>query len=157
MASYIEHVLASGENIIHTGSISLWSQIRNLALGLVLVVLSVGLSLRTSLPHNVWLVLFGLGLVFWVVAWLRCKSTELAITNKRVIAKFGLISRRTLEINLAKVESIQVEQGVLGRILSFGSLVIAGVGESQKPILFIADPLSFRRKFVEAQEALKAR
>ena len=54
------------------------------------------------------------------------KTTEIAITNKRIIAKFGFISRRTIEINLQKIESIQVDQNVLGRLLDYGTIVIAG-------------------------------
>lgn len=136
MASYIEGALTQGEHIVHIGRISLWSQAGTLALGLLL------------LP------LFGVGLIFWIVAWIRSRSTELAITNKRVIAKFGFVSRRTVEINLAKVESIQVDQSVIGRILDFGSLVIAGAGDAHAPIPHIADPMSFRQKFMEAQEQL---
>jgi uncharacterized membrane protein YdbT with pleckstrin-like domain len=78
------------------------------------------------------------------------------VTNKRVIAKFGFISRRTVEIKLSKVESMQVEQGILGRIFNFGSLVVAGAGTPQAPIPGISDPLAFRTKFMETQENVEA-
>ena len=134
MTSYIEGALIKDEKVLYLGHISLWSLTPLILLGLVL------------LP------LFGAGLIAWLVAWIRYKSTELAITNKRVIAKFGFISRQTVEININKVESIQVHQGVAGRIFNYGSLVIAGAGESQAPILGISDPLGFRRAFMEAQD-----
>ncbi|WP_417066759.1 PH domain-containing protein [Niveibacterium terrae] len=155
MASYIENALASGETILHVGKVSLWSQTRSLALGIALIAFGVFLAQKTQIGHHLPLAVATLGLLFCVAAWLRSQATELALTNRRVIAKFGLISRRTLEINLARIESLQVEQGILGRILNFGCLKIAGVGDSQEPVNFISDPLSFRRKFVEAQEALK--
>ncbi len=134
MTRYINDALTPGEHIVHIGRTSLWSQTGTILLGLLL------------LPA------FGIGLIFWVVAWVRSRSTELAITNKRVIAKFGFISRRTIEINLSKVESIQVDQSVLGRMLNFGSLVISGAGVAQAPILHIADPMRFRQMFMQAQE-----
>jgi uncharacterized membrane protein YdbT with pleckstrin-like domain len=98
------------------------------------------------------LLIVGIGLVFLVWAWIRVKSTELAITNKRVIAKFGFISRNTMEISIQKVESIQVQQSLMGRMLNYGTLIVSGTGTSHAPIPSISDPMAFRRAFVEAQE-----
>jgi len=72
-------------------------------------------------------------------------STELAITTKRVIAKFGLISRETIELNHTKVESFIVHQGIFGRMLGFGTLTINGTGGVRTPIPSICNPLEFRR------------
>jgi uncharacterized membrane protein YdbT with pleckstrin-like domain len=138
MTSYVEGALVKDERVVHVGNISLWSLAGPLLLGLLL------------LP------LFGVGLVFWVVAYVKYKTTELAITNKRVIAKFGFISRRTVELNINKVESIQVDQSVLGRIFNFGTLVISGAGDPQAPIPGISDPMSFRKAFIEAQDLAKS-
>ena len=82
-------------------------------------------------------------------------TTELAFTNKRVIAKFGFISRKTIEIGLTKVESLQVDQGILGRIFNFGTLVISGAGNPQAPIPGISNPMTFRRSFMEFQDNLR--
>ena len=79
-------------------------------------------------------------------------TTELAITNKRVIAKFGLIRRNTVEMNISKVESIQVDQGILGRIFNFGSVLVSGAGDPKAPIPGISHPLKFRKMFFEVQE-----
>ena len=79
------------------------------------------------------------------------------ITNKRVIAKFGFISRRTVEIKLSKVESMQVDQGIFGRMLDYGSLVVSGAGNPQAPIPGISDPIPFRTRFMEIQEAEEQR
>ncbi|HSD39768.1 MAG TPA: PH domain-containing protein [Rhodocyclaceae bacterium] len=135
MTSYIEGSLTAGEKIIHLGHTSLWALTPWIVGGLVL------------LP------LFGVGLLVWLAGYIRYKTTELAITNKRIIVKIGFIRRQTVEINISKVESIQVDQSLWGRVFNFGSLVITGSGSSQAPIHAISDPMGFRRAFVEAQEA----
>jgi uncharacterized membrane protein YdbT with pleckstrin-like domain len=138
MTSYVEGALVKDERIVHVGHISLWSMWHLFALGLLL------------LPA------FGLGLVVWIVAWVRYKSTELAITTKRVIVKVGFIRRSTVEININKVESIQVDQAILGRMFNFGTLVIAGAGTPQAPVAGISAPMEFRKAFIEAQERARA-
>jgi len=70
----------------------------------------------------------------------------MAITNKRVIAKFGLIRRNTIEMNLNRIESIAINQGILGRIFDFGSIGVRGTGGGQAPVPFIARPLEFRQQ-----------
>ena len=134
MASYIEGALIKGESVIYTGHVSLWSLAPLIFFGFV------GLAF------------FGLGLILWIVAFIRYKTTELAFTNKRVIAKFGFISRQTVELNINKVESIQVNQGILGRIFNFGTLIVSGAGNPQAPIPGISDPMAFRRAFMESQD-----
>lgn len=137
MASYVDSVLISGESVLHRGHVSLWPHAWKLVLGIVL------------LP------LFGLGLVFLAWVWILYKTTEIAITNKRIIAKFGFISRSTIEINLPKVESVQVDQGVLGRMLDYGTIIVAGAGTPNLSIPGAADPLEFRKHFMEATDKLK--
>ena len=137
MQSYVEGALVKDEKIVHLGHISLWSLWHLIALGVVL------------LPA------FGLGLIFLIMAYVRYKTTELAITTKRVIVKFGLIRRRTIEININKVESIQVDQEIMGRVFNFGTLVISGAGNPQAPVAGISSPMDFRRAFIEAQDQAK--
>jgi len=138
MTSYVEGALVKGERIVHLGHISLWSIWHLIALGIVL------------LPA------FGIGLIFLAMAYIRYKTTELAITTKRVIVKFGFIRRHTIEINIGKVESIQVEQEVLGRLFNFGTLIISGAGTPQAPIPGISKPMQFRKAFIEAQDETKS-
>jgi membrane protein YdbS with pleckstrin-like domain len=129
--SYIDESLIPGETLIHRARMSWWSQFPLVFLGVVTLIV-------------------GVGLVFLIIAWVRVRSTELAITSRRVIAKFGFIKRHTVEINLDKVEALKVEQGFWGRILNYGTIFISGAGTSVAPIPNIADPLVFRRKFMEA-------
>ena len=138
MTSYVEDALVKDEKIVHLGHISLWSLWHLIALGIIL------------LPA------IGLGLIFLIWAYVRYKTTELAITTKRVIVKSGFIRRRTMEININKVESIQVDQEILGRLFNFGTLVISGAGNPQAPVTGISSPMEFRRAFIEAQDQAKA-
>jgi len=135
--SYIDDSLIAGERVLHRSRISWWTLMPRILLGLLLLVVVVGLY-------------------FLVDAWIRRRTTEIAITNKRVIAKIGFIRRETVEINLDKVEALRVEQGFWGRILNFGTLFISGAGSSVAPIPGIADPLEFRRKFMEATDRAPA-
>ncbi len=84
-----------------------------------------------------------------IAAWIKRSSDEFVITNKRLVVKTGFISRDTIELNLNKVESIQVEQSVWGRMLGFGTISIHGTGETSQVFKRIADPLGFRRKYQE--------
>jgi uncharacterized membrane protein YdbT with pleckstrin-like domain len=84
------------------------------------------------------------GLVAGVPALIRRTTTELAVTDRRVIYKSGILARHTLEMNRSKVESVDVDQSVLGRILDFGTITVRGTGGSLEPIRMIGDPLTFR-------------
>jgi membrane protein YdbS with pleckstrin-like domain len=136
MSSYVENALIKDEKIIYKGKVSLWSLLPMILLGLIL------------LP-------FYIGLLFLFGALIRYLTTELAFTNKRVIAKFGFISRKTIELNLSKVESLQIDQGILGRIFNFGTLIISGAGNPQAPIPGISNPMTFRRSFMEYQDQVR--
>ena len=134
MASYVQTALINNESVFYQGKVSLWSLTPYFVIGLF------------TLP------LFGLGLLFWLVAAIRYFTTELAITDKRIISKFGLIRRDTVEVNINKVESMQVDQSITGRIFNFGTITIAGAGDPKAPIPGISSPLVFRKKFFEVQE-----
>lgn len=76
-------------------------------------------------------------------------ATEMAVTNRRVLIKTGLMSRRTLDLMLARVESIAVEETAFGRMLGYGSLVVRGTGGTPEPFEKIAHPQEFRRAVQE--------
>jgi uncharacterized membrane protein YdbT with pleckstrin-like domain len=85
----------------------------------------------------------------WISPFIQQATSEFVITNKRVIIKLGIISRKTLEMNLHKIESVNVEQGMLARLLGYGTITIIGTGGTRESFADIADPLMFRRKFQE--------
>jgi uncharacterized membrane protein YdbT with pleckstrin-like domain len=82
-------------------------------------------------------ILLGVGLV-------RRGATVMALTNKRVIVKTGLASRRTIELLLTRIESIAVEEPAMGRMLGYGTVVIRGTGGTPEIFEKIAHPLEFR-------------
>ena len=89
--------------------------------------------------------IFSLFLIPIVKQW----TSEFAITNKRVIVKTGLVARETLEMNLQMIESVNVDQSVLGRILGYGDLVIVGTGGTKETFKDIRKPITFRKRFQE--------
>ncbi len=76
-------------------------------------------------------------------------QSEFVITNRRIIIKTGFIARRTVEMNLSKIESVNVDQSVMGRILSYGSITIIGTGGTRETFHNISKPLEFRKAFQE--------
>jgi uncharacterized membrane protein YdbT with pleckstrin-like domain len=74
-------------------------------------------------------------------------TSEFAITNKRIIIKVGFITRRTIEMNLVKVESVGIDQSILGRVLGYGTVKVIGTGGTHEPFSNISNPLEFRKQF----------
>jgi len=141
MGSYVQSTLTKDEKVAHVGMTSPWSLSPTITAGLLFILM--GFSTKP---------LFLVGSIFLLTAYIRYVTTELAITNKRVIAKFGFIRRSTIELNIDKVESIQVVQSIFGRIFNYGSLTISGAGNPQAPVPGISNPMGFRNSFIECQE-----
>lgn len=137
MASYIDQHLIKGEHIVHRATPTLWAYGVWICIGCVLQ-LAIGAGTV-------------IGGAMLLSVWLRYKSTELAFTNMRLIAKTGLISRRTIEMKLSRIESIQVDQSLAGRILNYGTIIVSGAGDPQAPIRHIKNPMAFRKALLEHQ------
>jgi uncharacterized membrane protein YdbT with pleckstrin-like domain len=90
--------------------------------------------------------------LFWLVglagAWGRRITTEIVVTDRRIIFKEGFIRRRTLEMNMNKVETVDVIQSIWGRILNYGTVIIRGVGSSYEPLRRVSNPLALRTAIV---------
>jgi uncharacterized membrane protein YdbT with pleckstrin-like domain len=154
--SYVDKNLMDGEQIIYRTQIH-WLIFLPAAAWLVLGLVLAGAGHRDQL----WLGIGALGvllaLYYFFRAFIQRLSTELAVTSKRVILKTGLIRRDTLELNHSKVESFHVEQGILGRLFDFGTLIINGTGGGKTPIRNIEAPLEFRKKAMTAIDASQVR
>src|SRR2546423_7272461 len=147
--SYVQRVLQPGETVVHQSRLHPLIFLPALIWLLIALALLVASTQTTDDRINIALiataVLFGvLALASWARAAIRRATTELAITDRRVIYKSGLLSRHTLEMNRSKVESVDVDQSILGRIFSFGTIVVRGTGGSLEPIRLIRDPFAFR-------------
>lgn len=151
MGSYVRGTMTKDERILYEAKISLWTQLPLILLGAIgLLFMTATTAAREGFGAEV--LCFTLGILPLIVVLIRYKTTELSITNKRVIAKFGFIRRHCIEMRLEKVESIQVQQGIGGRIFNYGSLIVSGAGNPVAPVPRISNPLRFRRKVLEAQD-----
>jgi uncharacterized membrane protein YdbT with pleckstrin-like domain len=137
MGSYIQGQLLPGETIVAEGKAHWIGYV-----GGALLIL-IGLLFIASTGIFGWL-LAVLGIIRLVAAYIHSTTTELALTNKRVIAKFGLIRRESVDLALAKVEGVNYTQSVLGRLFGYGSIVVRGTGGGGTPIPRIAQPDLFR-------------
>ena len=101
---------------------------------------------------------FTLGSLLTLGIWpfMTRRTSEYAVTNKRVIAKEGWLSRRTVEMNLPRIESLAVQQGMGGRMLGYGTVDVIGTGGTRERFSRIGAPLEFRRAVQEAQAASPA-
>jgi uncharacterized membrane protein YdbT with pleckstrin-like domain len=96
------------------------------------------------------LITFGITLIIALYFVIMLYTTEQAITNKRVVFKNGLIARKTEEMNLNRVETVEVEQSILGRIFGYGDVKLTGTGSSFVIFKFVEDPLEVRKIITEA-------
>jgi len=88
--------------------------------------------------------------------WLRRWSTEYAVTNRRLVTKVGLLARTGNELRLRRIESVQVKQGALGRVLGYGDLVATGQGNQTVALSNIVDPMGVKRRLEDAIERADA-
>jgi uncharacterized membrane protein YdbT with pleckstrin-like domain len=85
-------------------------------------------------------------LIHAFVIWINYLSAEFGITNQRVISKEGFLKRKTSEVFLKSVESVQVDQSIWGRMLNFGTIIVSGTGGASDPINMIRKPLDFKKQ-----------
>lgn len=127
MASFVENSLIPGEKIEAKATITWLSQFWYYVFALLLV-------MTVIFP-----------ILFIVLAIINVTSTELAVTNKKVIGKAGFIRRVSIDLPLEKLESVNIDQGIIGRILGYGRVSIRGVGGNNVSIPYIKKPMDFRR------------
>lgn len=135
--SYIEESLSSGEAIAHRFPLH-WMAKLWFVLWIVLAIPSFGITLLLALYE-----------------WLRLRNIEMGVTNKRVIYKTGIISRQSEEMKLTSIETVEIDQGILGRLLGFGTVRITGRGLSDLVFKNIDEPLDVKRK-IESVEPYRA-
>ena len=140
--SYIDENLLSGEQVVYRATLHKIIYVWPAALalfGLYVMMNSVGAAIFFFLVAG----------IVAAICYAELKASEFGVTNKRVLVKVGIFSRRSLEILLTKVEGIGVNQGILGKSLDYGTIVITGTGGTKEPFNRIAKPLAFRKKVQE--------
>jgi uncharacterized membrane protein YdbT with pleckstrin-like domain len=148
MGRYIDDILQPGEKVLYSTNahwIFYLPAIGGWVVALAFVVLS---RLVADTPQLLCLSLAAIAAIaalYWTFrAWFHRWTTETDVTNLRVVHKTGFIKRRTFEMSLDKVESVDVNQSILGRLLNYGNVTVRGVGEGAETIETIASPLDFR-------------
>lgn len=148
--SYVQRVLQPGEQVRHISSIHWIVYWPGVAVALLAVV-AYWFS-ETRLLTGFWrYTAYALALVAVVLLiqqWFQWWVTEIAVTNRRVIYKKGLIRRQTNEMNMDKVESVQIDQSILGRMLDYGNVTILGTGEGFETLRTIASPIELRNSVI---------
>jgi len=151
--SYVEKNLIAGEKLVYRTGIH-WIV---LFWPFVFAVLLAGAGTGVYIYRNdlVWgaAALVAIAAIVLFVAGVKRRSTEMAVTNRRVIIKTGILSRRSLEIMLPKVESIGIDESAGGRMLGYGTVTIHGTGGTPEPFRLIAHPSEFRRQVQQQIDA----
>jgi uncharacterized membrane protein YdbT with pleckstrin-like domain len=149
MARYVDSVLADGEQVVYWTGLSHWNFFLHYLFGaLFLAAAAAPFFFPEVGPSGPALTIAGCVAALALIGYAAIKrtTTELALTNRRVIAKRGLIARDTVEMSLGKVESLRVTQTLMGRMLNFGDVTVVGTGTSIEPIRGIANPLELRKR-----------
>ena len=152
MAYYTE-VLQPGETVKYIGQLHWILHRDEIILGALTILTAVVYFFRAErTTHDVLFIIMVILLLATIASfirsWITRITTEIVVTDKRIIHKTGLISRRTQEINVTKVETVDVHQSFLGRILDYGIVTIIGTGGSWGPLRRIASPLQLRNAIV---------
>jgi uncharacterized membrane protein YdbT with pleckstrin-like domain len=149
MWRYIDDILQPGEKVLYSTNAHWIFYVPAIAAWIAALLLFL-LSRQTTTQSIVLLCLAASAVValvalYWTLrAWFHRWTTETDVTNMRVVHKTGFIKRRTFEMSHDKVESVDVNQSILGRILNYGDVTVRGVGEGAETIDTIASPLEFR-------------
>jgi uncharacterized membrane protein YdbT with pleckstrin-like domain len=147
--SYVKHILQPGEQVLATGGLH-WIIYARAVSWLLCAAVAGAASAHFQSGDYQWpalalaFVFFALALAEGFRTWLKSFSTEIAVTNTRVVYKTGFINRHTTEMNMDKVESVIVDQSILGRILDYGTIDIRGTGASIERLKRIAHAIELR-------------
>jgi uncharacterized membrane protein YdbT with pleckstrin-like domain len=149
MGRYIDEILQPGEKVLYSTNAHWIFFLPAIAGGIVAIVFVVlSYLVPAGAPALLCLSMAAISAVValykTVTAWFHRWTTETDVTSLRVVHKTGFITRQTFEMSLDKVESVDVNQSILGRIFNYGNVTIRGVGEGVETIRTIASPLAFR-------------
>ncbi len=154
---YAEHNLISGEQITFRGRVHWTALVTSVVPAMALIILAIAVVIGAfSWDHSYrTLLLIAAAVIFLassvvvLVGTMKRRAAEFVVTNKRIIAKVGIVEKQTAEIFLNKVESIGVDQNLRGRMMGYGTVTVRGTGGSIESFNRIADPFEFRRQIQE--------
>lgn len=152
--SYVKQSLAPGETIVAVFKLH-WSMWIRFWVVVVLGIIAVVALLAADVVWGAWAAL-GVVILTILIAgyqWLWLRGIEQAVTNRRVVRKVGIVSRRTTELRLASIETVDLRQSFWGRVLRFGNVEITGRGETAMVLHRIAHPVEVKRSIESAYSA----
>ncbi len=163
--SYVEKHLIAGEKVVYTTGLHWVVLLGPAVLSLLFGALGVALLVGSATNHGAQpassAAMMAGGVISLVVAAicivtgiLKRNATEMAVTDKRLVIKVGVAGRRTLELLLQKVESIAVEESLMGRVLGYGTVIVHGTGGTPEPFDLMAHPIEFRKQVQQQIEKL---
>jgi signal transduction histidine kinase len=164
--SYVESNLVPGETVIYQTRLHWIVMLGHMIVGIFLLALPGAVLLYYAFAHTEidprtlqimkigGIALIVGGVIVILIGMVRRSATEMAVTNRRVVIKTGLASRKTIEMMLNKVESIEVSEPAAGRMLGYGSIVVIGTGGTPEPFHKMAHPLEFRSQVQQQIEKL---
>ena len=167
MSSYVQKCLAPNEQVIYAAQLHWIVYLQ----GLMFIIMGAafgyfapqvadmlfgqtGETFRKPLALVAMVILL-IGLCLLLGAYVRVASTELAITNTRVIAKYGFISRATFEIMINRVTGVNFDQTMTARLLNFGTIIVRGAGGDISPIDCVDDPQTFHNELMGSVEKMR--
>lgn len=134
MGAYVDSLLSNGETVQYEAKLHWFIY----AWGIIFLI-----------------IFFPIGLLLLLLEFITRKTSEFAVTNKRVVLKTGFIARQAFDMQLDKIEGVVAEQGIIGRMFNYGTIIVRGTGGASAPFHKIADPFTFKRMIDEAYEARK--
>lgn len=143
--NYIQKNLLSGEEIKYVAKLHFFLFIQPIILLLIGASLASSPKEISAMTHYAGLLILFFGIISLLSRILIKVGSSYAVTNKRVVLKTGVISRRAVDLVLAKCEGLHIKQSILGRIFNFGTITVTTGGVSST-YPYIADPLAFRRE-----------
>jgi uncharacterized membrane protein YdbT with pleckstrin-like domain len=156
--TFIEKNLANSEKIVYRAQLHWWIYAKAfllLILGLAVVIFGATSGSGTSAKEGI--KIFGglltlIGIIGLVNAYVRASSSEFAVTNRRIMLKTGVAKRRLIELQLNRSEGLVIDQGIIGRIFGYGTIIIR-TGTMEEIFSPIADPYEFKRQINNAIES----
>src|ERR1017187_8588604 len=146
--SYVDKNLNAGEKVAFRTTLH---PIVFLATAILAVLAMAFLIQRAT--RDIGYFILGLALLVGAYTAIWYSTSEFAVTTSRVIIKIGWLSQRTVELQLSKVEGIVVEQGIIGRLFDYGSIIVGGTGGTKEPFALIRAPIAFRKQVQQQIES----
>ena len=153
--SYIDRNLIEGERVVYRTRLH-WLVFAMPILFTIVVLMPAAWFLYNGSGQAFAWVPLVIALLVLLPAFIKRQSSDFAVTNKRVMMKSGVMTTRSVELLLNKIEAIAVDQSLPGRMFGYGNIVVTGSGGTREAFSHIQSPLEFRRAVQSVSDGLAA-